>query len=328
LAKWLYEAGIGECRAALVEDGEIVEACIEIDLDQPRPGSILSARLRPHRIAEIAGGGEALLDFVPKGTSEGASIRIVITREALPEPGKPKRAKARVVPAETSYIAGPGLLERISASGLPVTQLRGHEADRLEALGWSELLEQAATGNVPFAGGALRISLTPAMMLIDIDGTVDAATLAIAGAKAAAAAIRRFGIAGSIGIDLPTLAGKAERIAVAEAFDAALPLPFERTAVNGFGFLQVIRPRHRASLPELLAADPPAAAARALLRRAERSTLSGAVTLVAAPAIEAILAAHPDWLDALSRCLGGSVGLRADPQLGISGGYVERTHNG
>ena len=93
--------------------------------------------------------------------------------------------------------------------------------------------------------------VTPAMTLIDVDGVLPPAELAIAGARASALAIRRHGIAGSIGIDLPNVRGKAERQAVAEAVDAILPQPFERTAVNGFGFLQIVRPRRHASLFEL-----------------------------------------------------------------------------
>src|SRR3546814_3730244 len=85
---------------------------------------------------------------------------------------------------------------------------------------------------IGFAGGALRISLTPAMTLIDIDGDLPPAELARTGAEAAGAAIRRLDITGSIGIDLPTMGSKAERQNAAEALDAALPPPFERTAIN------------------------------------------------------------------------------------------------
>ena len=77
--------------------------------------------------------------------------------------------------------------------------------DPFEEAGWSELLEEAASGEIAFEGGALRMSLTPAMTLFDVDGGLPPAALAEAGAAAAARAIRRFGIAGSIGIDLPTL---------------------------------------------------------------------------------------------------------------------------
>ncbi len=123
--------------------------------------------------------------------------------------------------------------------------------DHLGAAGWRDLIDEARTGNVAFPGGELRIVPTPAMTLIDVDGTLPAPELALAGAKAAARTIRRHGIGGSIGIDFPTVKGKDERQAVAEAVDSALPQPFERTAVNGFGFLQIVRPRRHASLIEL-----------------------------------------------------------------------------
>ena len=107
------------------------------------------------------------------------------------------------------------------------------------------------------------MSLTPAMTLFDVDGALPPAELALAGAAAAARAIRRFGLGGSIGIDLPTLADRADRQAAAAAFDSVLPPPFERTAVNGFGFLQIVRRRERASIAEIVQGDPAGAAARA-----------------------------------------------------------------
>ena len=42
MAEWLYEDGIGERRAALVEDGEIIEARIERDGEGPRVGAVVS----------------------------------------------------------------------------------------------------------------------------------------------------------------------------------------------------------------------------------------------------------------------------------------------
>ena len=120
--------------------------------------------------------------------------------------------------------------------------------------------------------------MTPAMTLIDVDGNLPAAELAMAGARAGAAAIRRHGIGGSIGVDLPTVDSKAVRLAAAEAVDELLPKPFERTAVNGFGFLQIVRPRSHASLFEL-AAERASFEARVLLRTGAREI--GAVRLVA-----------------------------------------------
>jgi hypothetical protein len=218
---------------------------------------------------------------------------------------------------------GPSLRERLAASGNPVLDLTGFGADRLEEAGWSELLEEALSGEIAFPGGALRMSLTPAMTLFDVDGPLPPAQLAIAGAAAAGRAIRRFGIGGSIGVDLPTLAAKAERQAAAAALDAALPQPFERTAVNGFGFLQIVRRRERPSIPELVQGDPVGAAARLLLRRVERSRGSGERVIHAAPELIARLEEKPEWLDALAARIGAPIALREEPGLAISAGHAQ-----
>jgi ribonuclease G len=105
-------------------------------------------------------------------------------------------------------------------------------------------------------------------------------------------------------VDFPTLAGKAPRQAVAAAIDAVLPQPFERTAVNGFGFLQIVRRRTRASLPELLAADPAGAEARALLRSIERTPPPIPPRHGVRPAVLATFDAHPEWMSDLSRRTG------------------------
>jgi ribonuclease G len=310
LAEWLYEEGIGESRAILVEDGQIVAAAIE--LPGLRAGAIVEAKLASAAgLAILDDGIEASVSPLP-GVTEGARFRAEVVREAIPEPGRPKPPKLR--PTDLPLRDGPDLCERIGRPG------PSHGTDRFEAAGWSELLEEAVSGEIAFEGGALRMSLTPAMTLFDVDGSLPPAALAEAGAAAAARAIRRFGLAGSIGIDLPTLP-KDQRQAAARAVDALLPQPFERTAVNGFGFLQIVRRRERPSLPELLQADPVGAAARALLRRAER--LTGAVTLHAAPAL--IRRLGDDWLATLARRVGGTVSLREEAGLAISAGHAENS---
>jgi hypothetical protein len=269
LAEWLYEAGIGEARAALVEDDHIVEARIELD-GNLAVGTIAEARLHDGFV-ELADGTEAILDRTPPRLGQGAMLFVEIVREAIPEPGRAKRARAVPAPGDARPARGPDLLARITATGIPVRRIHPHEPDALEAAGWSEVLDEAETGEIAFGRGALRLSPTPAMTLFDIDGARPLLDLALAGATAAAQAIRRLDIGGSIGLDLPTLGGKAERQRVAEAVDAALPQPFERTAMNGFGFLQIVRPRPRASLVEILRADPAGAIARAALRTIERT---------------------------------------------------------
>lgn len=324
MAEWLYEAGVGENRAALVENGSIVEARVERPGTAPCYGAIHRARFAEALVARRAAritlddGGEAFLNPVPRGVGPGARLTVEIVREALP--GRyPKLAKARALPDDAAPMPGPTLRERLG--GAPVRELRAVDHDALEAAGWSELIEEARIGLVHFPGGRLLIERTEAMTVIDVDGDLDAGALAIAGAAAAARAIRRLGVAGSIGIDLPTTSDRAARLRSAEAIDAALPPPFERTAVNGWGFVQIVRPRLRPSLSELLAADPPRAAALALYRRAEREPTPGAITLTAMPSVVATVRAEDDA--ELARRGGGAVRWRSDPALAIWGGHVQ-----
>ncbi|WP_034159657.1 ribonuclease [Sphingomonas sp. ERG5] len=308
MAEWLYEAGIGEARAALVEGDTITMARIEPDTIGPLVGTVALARLaditikgREGRVT-IEGGGEALLSPLPAGITQGARLSVEIIREAIPEPGRAKLA--RCAPSDSPPATGSDLLTRITATGHPVRQCRAHEGDHLEAAGWSEILEEASSGEIGFAGGALRMTPAPAMTLFDVDGSGPLEPLAIAAAHAVAAAILRHDIGGSIGIDFPTLAGKAARQAVAAAIDAALPLPFERTAMNGFGFLQIVRPRTRASLPERLRADSAGAEARAVLRMIERIPPPAPRHHIVSRRVADLLTLRSDWREELARRTG------------------------
>jgi ribonuclease G len=313
LPEWLIERGIGETRFALIEHGKIIEARIEID-GLARAGSVLAARLKQvsKPVVAIAGDTEFLLPRGAPGVAEGAALNIAVTREAIPgrEPWKRPLAKATDEPIRDA-----------PPHDGPEVSLPSPNDDLREA-GWDDLIDHARTGVVAFAGGELRISPTPAMTLIDVDGYLDPEELAATGAAEAAKAIRRLDIGGSIGVDLPTAGSKVARQTAAAAIDEHLPPPFERTAVNGFGFVQVVRPRVRASLVEL-AQDRAAFEARALLRRAAFET-AGAKCLVAHPAAIAVLQSHTDWLEALTRQIGGAISLRAEASLPISGGYAER----
>ena len=105
----------------------------------------------------------------------------------------------------------------------------------------------------------------------------------------------------SASISRPSPAAR-ERQAVAAAIDAALPQPFERTAVNGFGFLQIVRRRARASLPELLLRR--SGRRRGARRAARRRTPSAARPASPYPSpaeAHRWLAARPELLEALAR---------------------------
>lgn len=307
MAEWLYEEGIGENRAALVDRGEIVEAAIELEGEGPRVGDILPARLSSNGRILLEGGAEAVLDPVPSGLSEGSALLVEIVREPISERGRSKLAKAVAAAEGAGPRPGPSLFERIASGPRPVRRLEPHEPDLLEQAGWSELVEEAAGGEIAFRGGALRVAVTPAMTLIDVDGPPPLRPLAIAAATAAARAIVRHGIAGSIGIDFPTLADRAVRQQVAGAIDAVLPKPFERTGVNGFGFLQIVRRRTRASLPELVQTDPIGARARGALRSAERVPPGVSHPHIVEPDVLRRLQSRSDWLGELERRRGAPV---------------------
>jgi hypothetical protein len=332
----LIEAGIGETRALVLRDGAVAEVHIERDDDALRAGDLWTARLVKQLVAGrrgivLAGDAEALLEPLPAGLAEGGLVRIEITRAAIPEAGRPRLAKAApragAMRGPGRVAHGPDLAARLAARGLKVTPVGittpgGHGVDRLEDAGWSEAVEAAMTGHVPFDGGLLTISPTPAMTVIDVDGAADPATLALAAATAAADAIARYDITGSIGVDFPTVADKAVRTRIGELLDAGLPRPFERTAVNGFGFVQIVRPRLRASVVELLRGTPVATAALALLRTAERASGAGVRVLTAAPPVTAWLGARGDLMAELDRRTGSPSRLQADAGLAISAGHV------
>jgi ribonuclease G len=116
LAEWLYETGIGENRAALVSRGSIWKARIELDGTGPRTGGVFEARLVDKGTGKVAlaGGGEALCDPLPKGITQGGTLRVKIVREAIPEAGRAKLPKAVPAPADAVPGDGPDLLGRIT----------------------------------------------------------------------------------------------------------------------------------------------------------------------------------------------------------------------
>ena len=98
---WILERGIGETRAARIENGEIVEARVRRDGVTPA-GTILDAKLVAvaPRVMVEAGGEQFVLPRGVSGVSEGRSLRIEVTREAIGGAEPWKRGLARVTDAE------------------------------------------------------------------------------------------------------------------------------------------------------------------------------------------------------------------------------------
>lgn len=320
MAEWLVEEGIGEERAILLEDGEIAAARLHwpgaLAAGQVEDAVLVSRASGASRgTARFASGEEALVDRLPPSASEGAPIRLEVTRAAIGERGRLKRAQSR--PTEAEPRPAPSLAERLAEEGHAARIVH-----RFPGAEWDGLIGEAFDREVPFAGGSLLSSPTPAMLLIDLDGPGKPKELALAAITPLARALRRFDIGGPIGVDFPTLPAKADRRAVDAALDLALQgWPHERTAMNGFGFVQIVARLDRPSLLHLATYRRTGMATRLLLRRAERLEGAGTIELTGHPALEAQL--KPEWLEELTRRTGRAIRWRADPALAIEAPHAQ-----
>ncbi|KWV90526.1 hypothetical protein [Erythrobacter sp. YT30] len=316
MAEWLIEEGIGEDRAVLFENGQVVAAKIDWP-GEIAAGSVIEAvylrkgRVVGRGVARLPDGSEALIDKLPTSASEGATMRFRVKRSARRESGRSKLAQLE--PTDEPCRPAPSLRERL-------------DARRVNTLGrdvWEELRAGAWEGEMHFSGGSLQLSPTPAMTLIDIDGELPPKQLAMQGTEWIGKAIRCMDLSGSIGIDFPTLDKRSDRKELDLALGEAIgDWPHERTALNGFGFVQIVS---RVGAPSLLHRQQlhrEGAAARWLLRRAEQHGGGAGIMLLRAhPRV--ISALCDEWLDELRRRTGWSLKIERDPRLALDAPDVQ-----
>lgn len=314
MAEWLVEAGIGEERAVLLDHGRIVAARVQWS-GRMAAGSVVDAVVQQrhpgtsHALVRLPDGSEAHARRLPKADSEGSTVRVLIEREAMAERGRLKRAQA--VRTDLPLAPSPDLAASLRAEGQNPREVHRFPAEA----DWEHLFAEAWSGTVAFHGGTLVFADTPAMTLIDVDGSPPQA-VAINAVPALAQALRRFDLAGNIGIDFPTLPDKGDRQVVDRALAAALDgWPHERTAMNGFGFVQIVARLERTPILRRIAVSRVSAATRIALRRAEQLDGPGVTLLTVHPALKARL--RPEWLAELERRTARPVRVTTDPGLAL-----------
>ncbi|MEI6486474.1 MAG: ribonuclease E/G [Sphingomonadales bacterium] len=313
----LIEDAPGASRALVLDHGAVVEAHVARADDPLAPGLVAPGRLASRsggRGVVALAGHEALIDPVPADWPEGQTRLVEVIRPARTDGSRDKQARVAAHPGPAR--PAPSLNERLAAHSLQPVPAFG--ADLLAEAGWDAVVDEAITGRIDFRGGRLLAAPTPAMLVIDVDGDGDLLRLAENAAHAVAAMVRRHGIGGPLVVDFPSLQGKAQRAAVDAILAAELPPPFEKTAINGFGLVQIIRPRGALSLFEQVRL--PGFAALELLRRAAR--LLGPVTITASPRSIDWLVGRPGLLAETGRRTGGRVALVAAE--GVGQGHVQQ----
>jgi hypothetical protein len=305
----------GERRAAVVENGNIVEIHIQRDalwaLGECGVGRI--DRKTPSGAYVVADDGSTLLLRGKTNALEGARVMFEVTREAISEPGR---------------IKPPEIMLRDSA-GHPLIGKDALWDARLASLGQSAINASIAEGfDVAIAGqsqlGDVTISFqrTKAGLVFDIDGIGDAFAINMVAAREVARLLRLYQVGAMVLIDFVSMESKAQRTQIAEAFDAASladPRSFERTAINGYGMMQVVRARPRPSVLDQLfgtriAALSDETQAYWLLRAVAQSSGFGARTVTTRPEVATLLQSErwATWRAQAVRLAGADMQVVAD----------------
>ena len=319
MAKWLIEHGIGEQRALLVEGGEIVAAKIawpgELKAGHQTFAKLTSKAAGKRRgVVTLDNGSQVLVDHLPAHANEGATIGIRISRAPITERGRLKLAQARCFVVDDKLV-DPSAKVDLAQLSSPLEI--GDAVRNFESGDWEEIWHAASSGSIAFDGGEILCAVTPGMTVIDIDGALPPRELALAAVPAIAKALRWFDLGGNIGIDFPTLEAKADRRAVDEALAKALSdWSHERTAMNGFGFVQIVARLEGPSLLHRFAASRVGMCARYALRLAERAQGTGPILLLTVhPALNSKL--KPEWLEELAKRTGREVRIETNPALAL-----------
>jgi ribonuclease G len=290
-----FDASPGETRAVLFEGGTAVELHIFRD-GHALAGSVLNAKILSKNAGraflQLASGEEVVI-APPPTEPEGASVRVEIIRAHICEPGDVKRATVRISEAALCEVDEDlwraALSERTDAVITAGADLDDH-------------FDIAQSGRSDVEGATIWFERTKAGLVFDVDGNGDAFAINRAAAAEIARLLRLFQVGGAAMIDFVGMENKAARVEIAATFDAASaadPRGFERTAINGYGLMQVIRAKPGPSILDTLFGTRRVSLSDetlilALLRAASRTSGAGVRRCVTTPVLAAQLAL-PTW---------------------------------
>ncbi|MEE2527214.1 ribonuclease E/G [Hyphobacterium sp. HN65] len=329
------EEWVGETRAAIVENGKVVELHFErwSEMEtRAHTGEVYAGRITRvdtslnAAFVDLGRGEPGFLPFGkagrPKGVHEGAAIAVRVSREAFAEKG-PTLAFANIenLPEAPALIeADANLAERLLRR-YPEADVQWADEAGIDIDG---AIEAARDSAMPLkGGGSLHIEPTRALTAIDIDSggravnagrklALDVNTLAM---PEIARQIRLRGIGGNIVIDTLHMRAQPDRKAVEGALKKALkfdPARVDLTSISRFGLIEMVRQRAGRSVMEHLLGDDgqPTAETLALtaLRRLQiegTANRAARLTLRIAPRIHDWLSASKiGWQEAMSDRLG------------------------
>jgi ribonuclease G len=293
----------GERRAALVEHGKIVEIHIQRDLHfvLGECGSGRLDRKTPSGAYVATDDGAEILIRGKCSADEGVRVAFEVTREAIAEPGRLKPPEGRPLVRAADAVPDKDALWEKRLSMLV--------ADTVTTASISEAFDCATSGKSVIGNATISFQRTKAGLVFDIDGIGDPLALNLAAAKEIARLLRLYQVGGMVMIDFVSVDSKEQRKLIAEAFDEAAKLdsrPFERSAINGYGLMQVVRARPRPSVLDQIFGTrigslSDETLALWLFREIARSSGFGMRKVTTNPRVAALLAA-PSWKPFLAQC--------------------------
>nr|WP_315456337.1 ribonuclease E/G [uncultured Sphingorhabdus sp.] len=280
----------GERRAALVEDGLPVEIYIQRDtqwvLGEHGEGRI--ERKTPSGAYIAPTSGTELLVRGKTNQPEGSAVTFEIVREAIAEPGRLKPAEAVLTDVlDAQRLDKTALWERrIATMALPTST---------RPLG--DGLDEALAGASAVGDVLVSFQRTKAGLVFDVDGTGDPFAINSVAATEIARLLRLYQVGAMVMVDFVSMESKRQRADIAALFDAAAAAdsrPFERTAINGYGLMQIVRARPRPSVLDQLFGTRIASLADEtqalwLLREVSQSTGFGPRRVTAASPVATLL---------------------------------------